>query len=155
MFTCLSLFDHPASSFHLGVSPQKSQSKTHTDALQGNKRRKWDACSPVAAFSKPAKSLTTPPRFLTLQVGVPANRIFIINPRGELRRASLAIQTSSLSSLKAINSLVGEIFPPLAVPQHMEGGGWDEGPGSNRFAAGGGMGRQQGAELLGAAGNQV
>eukprot|EP00798_Chlamydomonas_sp_ICE-L_P016304 gene16304-22491_t len=50
------------------------------------------------------------------EVGVPTNRIFIINPKSELRQASLALQTSTLSSLNAINSLVCEIFPPLESP---------------------------------------
>ena len=44
-------------------------------------------------------------------------RIFIINPKGELRNASVLVQSSTLSSLRAINELVGNIFPPL--PAHV------------------------------------
>jgi phosphatidate phosphatase PAH1 len=50
-------------------------------------------------------------------VGVPIGRTFIINPKGELRKAEFAVQSSALSSLRAINELVGNIFPPL--PPHV------------------------------------
>ncbi|KAG1676915.1 hypothetical protein FOA52_014791 [Chlamydomonas sp. UWO 241] len=46
-------------------------------------------------------------------VGVPHGRIFIINPRGELRQVALSVQSSTLSSLRAMDELVGNIFPPL------------------------------------------
>ncbi|GAX81334.1 hypothetical protein CEUSTIGMA_g8765.t1 [Chlamydomonas eustigma] len=52
-------------------------------------------------------------------VGVPTGRIFIINPKGELHQASVSIQSSALSSLKAINELVGNIFPPLPLDLRM------------------------------------
>ena len=51
------------------------------------------------------------------QVGVPPGRIFTINPKGELRKASVLVQSSALSSLRSINELVGNIFPPL--PAHV------------------------------------
>ena len=51
------------------------------------------------------------------QVGVPTGRTFIINPRDELRKAEVSVQSSALSSLRAINELVGNIFPPL--PPHV------------------------------------
>lgn len=47
------------------------------------------------------------------EVGVPLGRIFVINPKGEIRKASSAIQSSTWSSLAAINSLVYEVFPPI------------------------------------------
>lgn len=48
-----------------------------------------------------------------LAVGIPPSRIFIINPKGELRQASSAIVTSSLRSLPAITSLVDSLFPDV------------------------------------------
>ncbi|KAK9822450.1 hypothetical protein WJX81_001736 [Elliptochloris bilobata] len=50
-----------------------------------------------------------------LTVGIPAAKIFIINPRGELRKASSAVTTSSWSTLVAVNALVHEMFPPVAA----------------------------------------
>jgi phosphatidate phosphatase PAH1 len=47
------------------------------------------------------------------KVGVQPSRIFIINPKGELRPATLAVRSSTLASLRAINDLVHDIFPPL------------------------------------------
>lgn len=47
------------------------------------------------------------------EVGVPLHRIFTINPRGEIRKASLALPSSTWASLQAINQLVHEVFPPL------------------------------------------
>ena len=49
-----------------------------------------------------------------LAVGIPPFRIFIINPKGELRLASSAIVTSSLRSLPAITSLVDSLFPDIS-----------------------------------------
>jgi len=49
-----------------------------------------------------------------LAVGVPVSRIFIINPKGELRKPSSAVITSSLRSLPALTDLVDSLFP--AVP---------------------------------------
>ncbi|GFH31810.1 LNS2 domain-containing protein [Haematococcus lacustris] len=40
------------------------------------------------------------------EVGVPLGRIFIINPKGELRRTGLAVQSSTWGSLPAVNELV-------------------------------------------------
>ena len=48
-----------------------------------------------------------------LSVGVPASKIFIINPKGELRRASSAVVASSLRSLPAMGTLVDFLFPAL------------------------------------------
>ena len=63
-------------------------------------------------FLRPTISPSIPP-----QVGVPPGRIFTINPKGELRKASVLVQSSALSSLRSINELVGNIFPPL--PAHV------------------------------------
>jgi hypothetical protein len=46
-------------------------------------------------------------------VGVPLSRIFIINPKGEIKKASSQVQSSTWSSLRAINELVHQVFPPL------------------------------------------
>eukprot|EP00878_Enallax_costatus_P027700 GHUV01029845.1.p1 GENE.GHUV01029845.1~~GHUV01029845.1.p1 ORF type:complete len:237 (+),score=132.32 GHUV01029845.1:84-794(+) len=46
-------------------------------------------------------------------VGVPVSRTFTINPKGQIQKASTALQSSTWSSLSAINDLVDEIFPPL------------------------------------------
>ncbi|KAK9812760.1 hypothetical protein WJX72_003248 [[Myrmecia] bisecta] len=48
-------------------------------------------------------------------VGVPPSKIFIINPRGELRKASSTVATSTWASLTGINSLVDEMFPALLL----------------------------------------
>ncbi len=50
---------------------------------------------------------------LCRQVGVPLSRIFTINPKGQIQKASSAVQSSTWSSLSAINDLVDEMFPPL------------------------------------------
>eukprot|EP00884_Botryococcus_braunii_P022894 jgi/Botrbrau1/9289/Bobra.0111s0014.1 len=50
-----------------------------------------------------------------LTVGIPASKIFIINPRGELRKASSSVDTSTWSTLKGINDLVHQVFPPLHI----------------------------------------
>ena len=63
-----------------------------------------------------------PPRWPAPQVGVPLSRIFIINPKGELRRASSTMQSSTWSSLSAINDLVHQVFAPLQLQQQQEGG---------------------------------
>lgn len=47
---------------------------------------------------------------------MPTGRIFIINPKGELRMASTTIRSSTLSTLRAINEIVSTIFPPLLGP---------------------------------------
>jgi hypothetical protein len=44
-------------------------------------------------------------------VGVPLSRTFIINPKGQLVKASSTVQSSTWSSLSAINELVEEVFP--------------------------------------------
>ena len=54
---------------------------------------------------------------------MPLSRIFIINPKGELRRASSTMQSSTWSSLSAINDLVHQVFAPLQLQQQQEGGG--------------------------------
>lgn len=54
------------------------------------------------------------------EVGMHASRIFIINPKGELRPAGLAVRSSTLGSLKAINELVHDIFPPLTANSPLE-----------------------------------
>ncbi|KAK9844331.1 hypothetical protein WJX74_000895 [Apatococcus lobatus] len=48
-----------------------------------------------------------------LTVGVPPSKIFIINPRGELRKASSTVTTSTWGTLIGVNGLVHEMFPPL------------------------------------------
>ncbi len=51
-----------------------------------------------------------------LQVGVPLSRIFTINPKGQLQKASTAVQSSTWSSLSAVNELCDEVFPPIVSP---------------------------------------
>jgi hypothetical protein len=46
-------------------------------------------------------------------VGVPLSRTFTINPKGQIQKASTAVQSSTWSSLSAINDLVDEMFPAL------------------------------------------
>jgi hypothetical protein len=46
-------------------------------------------------------------------VGVPLARTFTINPKGHIQKACSAVQSSTWSSLSAINELVHELFPPL------------------------------------------
>jgi hypothetical protein len=48
------------------------------------------------------------------EVGVPLARTFTINPKGQIQKASTAVQSSTWSSLSAINELVDEMFPALA-----------------------------------------
>ncbi|KAL3140747.1 hypothetical protein ABBQ32_005301 [Trebouxia sp. C0010 RCD-2024] len=48
-----------------------------------------------------------------LTVGVPASKCFIINPKGELRKASSAVATSTWGSLTSVNTIVQAMFPPL------------------------------------------
>ncbi|KAK9789056.1 hypothetical protein WJX73_007244 [Symbiochloris irregularis] len=48
-----------------------------------------------------------------LSVGVPASKILIINSKGELRKASSAVATSTWSSLGSIAHLVDMMFPPI------------------------------------------
>lgn len=55
-------------------------------------------------------------------VGVPASRIFIINPKGELRLASSVVVTSSLRSLPAMTALVDALFPSITHPWNGQGG---------------------------------
>lgn len=55
-----------------------------------------------------------------LSVGVPASRIFIINPKGELRRASSAVVASSLRSLPAMGALVDFLFPALPTKRRYQ-----------------------------------
>jgi len=52
-----------------------------------------------------------------LAVGVPASRIFIINPKGELRKPSTAVSTSSLRTLSALTALVDALFPAVPASQ--------------------------------------
>jgi hypothetical protein len=47
------------------------------------------------------------------EVGVPLSRTFTINPKGQIQKASTAVQSSTWSSLSAINDLVDEMFPAL------------------------------------------
>jgi hypothetical protein len=47
------------------------------------------------------------------EVGVPLGRTFTINPKGQILKAATAVQSSTWSSLSAINDLVDEIFPAL------------------------------------------
>jgi hypothetical protein len=51
-------------------------------------------------------------------VGVPLSRTFTINPKGQIQKASTAVQSSTWSSLSAINDLVDEMFPALQLLQH-------------------------------------
>jgi hypothetical protein len=51
-------------------------------------------------------------------VGVPLSRTFTINPKGQIQKASTAVQSSTWSSLSAINDLVDEMFPALLQLQH-------------------------------------
>jgi hypothetical protein len=44
---------------------------------------------------------------------VPLSRTFTINPKGQIQKASTAVQSSTWSSLSAINDLVDEMFPGL------------------------------------------
>jgi hypothetical protein len=46
---------------------------------------------------------------------VPLSRTFTINPKGQIQKASTAVQSSTWSSLSAINELVHEMFPALAA----------------------------------------
>lgn len=48
-----------------------------------------------------------------LAVGVPPPRTFIINPRGELRRAAGGVVTSGSASFAAVHAIVHDVFPPL------------------------------------------
>lgn len=49
---------------------------------------------------------------------MPLSRTFTINPKGQIQKASTAVQSSTWSSLSAINDLVDEMFPPLAAALH-------------------------------------
>jgi phosphatidate phosphatase LPIN len=49
------------------------------------------------------------------EVGVPPARTFIINPKGQISKGSSAVQSSTWSSLSAINQLVDEVFPAVPV----------------------------------------
>lgn len=64
----------------------------------------------------PDEHVTPRPPHRAAQVGVPTGRIFIINPKGELRMASTTIRSSTLSTLRAINEIASTIFPPLLGP---------------------------------------
>lgn len=55
--------------------------------------------------------LTLRPGAPCREVGVPLSRTFIINPKGQLVKASSTVQSSTWSSLSAINELVEEVFP--------------------------------------------
>lgn len=44
---------------------------------------------------------------------MPLSRTFTINPKGQIQKASTAVQSSTWSSLSAINDLVDEMFPGL------------------------------------------
>lgn len=44
---------------------------------------------------------------------MPLSRTFTINPKGQIQKASTAVQSSTWSSLSAINDLVDEMFPAL------------------------------------------
>jgi phosphatidate phosphatase LPIN len=48
-------------------------------------------------------------------VGIPAGKIFTINPRGEIRRSTGVVVGSLLASLGGINALVNEVFPPQGI----------------------------------------
>lgn len=50
------------------------------------------------------------------EIGVPLNCTFTIKPKGQIRKASTAVQSSTWSSLSAINDLVDEMFPALLQP---------------------------------------
>lgn len=54
-----------------------------------------------------------------MAVGVPTSRIFIINPKGELRKACSAVRTSTWSTLSGLSRLVDSMFP--AIAQHRWG----------------------------------
>ena len=56
-----------------------------------------------------------------LAVGIPPPRTFIINPRGELRRASGGVVTSGTSTLAAVHAIVHDVFPPLPATKHRAG----------------------------------
>lgn len=49
------------------------------------------------------------------EIGVPAGRVFIINPKGQICKGSAVLQSSTWSSLSAINQLVDEVFPAVQV----------------------------------------
>ena len=63
-----------------------------------------------------------------LAVGVPPPRAFIINPRGELRRAAGGVATSGSASLAAVHAIVHDVFPPL--PSRAAAGGAGAGNGA-------------------------
>lgn len=54
------------------------------------------------------------------EVGVPPGRTFIINPKGQICKGSSVLQSSSWSSLSAINTLVDEVFPAVQVRRRWE-----------------------------------
>jgi len=47
------------------------------------------------------------------KAGVPESRIFTINPRGSIARASSAVESSTWASLYSNSELVDEVFPPI------------------------------------------
>ena len=49
------------------------------------------------------------------EVGVPPGRTFIINPKGQISKGTSGVQSSTWSSLSAINTLVDEVFPAVQV----------------------------------------
>lgn len=61
------------------------------------------------------------------EVGVPPSRTFIINPKGQICKGSSVLQSSTWSSLSAINALVDEVFPAVQVR-------WGPGTGGARGA---------------------
>jgi hypothetical protein len=71
------------------------------------------------------------------EVGVPQGRTFIINPKGHIQKAGSTVQSSTWSSLSAINELVDAMFPALEASCRPDGGGLDAGGGSFVAAAGG------------------
>jgi hypothetical protein len=75
---------------------------------------------------------------------VPLSRIFIINPKGEIKKASSTVQSSTWSSLRAINELVHQVFPPL---RGGSGGGGSKG-GSSGGSRGGSAGGRGAAWLV-------
>jgi phosphatidate phosphatase PAH1 len=56
------------------------------------------------------------------EVGVPTGRTFIINPKGQICKGSAVLQSSTWSSLSAINSLVDEMFPAVQVGRRVSRG---------------------------------
>ena len=77
-------------------------------------------------------------------------RTFIINPKGHIQKAGSTVQSSTWSSLNAINELVDAMFPALEAGCRPDGGGLD--PSGMTFLGGSGAAA---AALAAVAGSEV